>query len=107
MRASTCSSTFAVAAECGAPSTRSGTPRASNARLCTCSREPVWAVPRDRVRCTDQTLRSVRLREAQRLLGDEVQNHLAAHGGDAEQPKGAPEVGEPVLARHAVAAVRL
>ena len=45
--------------------------------------------------------------QAERLLRDEVQDHLAAHRRDAQQPEQAPEVGEAVLRRHAVAAVGL
>ena len=50
---------------------------------------------------------SVALREAERLVGDEVEDHLAAHRRDAQQPHDAPQVGDAVLGGHAVAAERL
>ena len=49
----------------------------------------------------------VGLGQAERLLGDEVEDHLAAHRRDAQQPHHAPQVGEAVLGRQAVAAVGL
>src|SRR4051812_18297692 len=50
---------------------------------------------------------SVRLREAEGLLRDEVEDHLVAHRRDAQQPHETPEIGEAVLRGHAVAAVGL
>src|SRR5262245_19589983 len=53
------------------------------------------------------TYPSVRLRQPERLLRDEVQDHLAADRRDAQQAYESPQVGEPVLRRHAVAAMGL
>src|SRR4051794_30721899 len=53
------------------------------------------------------TCSSVRLGQSERLLRDEVQDHLAADRRDAEQAQQSPEVGKAVLRCHAVAAMGL
>src|SRR3974390_2220781 len=50
---------------------------------------------------------SVGLRECQRSLGDEVEDHLAAHRSDAQEPGDPPHVCKAVLGGHAVPAVGL
>src|SRR5215218_3517047 len=49
----------------------------------------------------------VALRQAQRMLGHVVQDHLARNGGGPREPHAPPHVAEPVLEGEAVAAVGL
>src|SRR5688572_20185119 len=49
----------------------------------------------------------VRLLLPEHVLRDEVENHLAGHGGDPPRADAAEHGGNPVLGGHAVAAVRL
>src|SRR3546814_7247472 len=45
--------------------------------------------------------------QPQRVLGEVVEDHLAADGGDLLEPRHEPQIGEIVFGAHAVAAVRL